>query len=217
MKNTSKKDRIYKRLISILILAVILIAVMAHITEPKFTPYEEVKDRITINDNYGILTLSVTERYELFKSKRTNDIIVNPDSDKVRAIYYVSNSEVPNKVIYQNASLESGVKITLPRLVLNAYFFWAILNSLVLTALTLLFIKKVRLRNSLIYILFFPLAYILSHLFIKGLSCISYAPIHDFTWIIVLAIPIYLLLFILFQGRVHKKTNSDLMFFANAE
>lgn len=224
MEKQSNEKRIYKCLIPILILAIVLIAIFAHLTAPKFTAYEEAIDEISIIDNNGVITLTVTDQYEfyksnegiydialytttlsnLFKSERSKDIIVNPDGEHVRAIYYVSNSKAADRVIYENNLLEDGTRITLARLFLNYYFVWASLSSLVLLALILLFRKREHVKDILMYILFIPLAYILSHLLVTGLDAATYAPMHDFTWMLALAIPIYVLCFILYKDQARK-------------
>lgn len=170
---------------------------------------------------YGRVTLSFAGAYELYERKlgvydislyntvwskifdttQNQVITINPNGEKVITIYYVSNGEQMDKVIYgENPNVNGGV-ITLPRLVLNYYFSVAFLMSFVLTILLLLFRKNKKIKKIIVTILLIPLSYIVSHIMIKGFNATSYSAIRDFYLILLIFIPIYFMFYILYRKK----------------
>lgn len=100
---------------------IIAILLLADYRTPEFIPYYEYNNQIEITENDGIVTLSFNGPYELsdglgvgthyislydtplnqlFDSTAQHVITLNPDGEKVRTIYYISNGNYPDEVIY---------------------------------------------------------------------------------------------------------------------
>lgn len=217
--NISKK-RWLTGIISAVVSAIIVILIFAYLTTPEYTPYSEIDDIISIKDNNGFVTLSFTGEYELyeiedgiyniniyntlwnklFNVNKKQNIIVNPNREKVNTIYYVSNDGQEDNVIYGLDPFENGKVISLPRLVLNYYFIIAILLFIISGIFFMIFRKKEKAKGIIVKIFFIPTSYIISHIMIKGFNATSYSAVRDFYLILLLTIPIYFLFYI-----IHKK------------
>lgn len=216
-----KKKRIFTGVLSATISAIILILLFAHLTAPQYLSYTESLNLITVNENNGIVSLSLSGEYrisqreqgvydisiyntqwnKLFNETRKQTITVNPNGDNVRTIYYVSNGGQEDRVIYgENPNINGGV-ITLPRLVLNYYFILSILAVLVLFVFCFVFRKKEKVKDIMVKILFMPISYVISHIMIKGFNAVSYTFNRDFYFILFLTIPIYLLFYTLYKRK----------------
>ena len=216
-----KKKRVFTGVLSATISAIILILLFAHLTAPQYLSYTESLNLITVNENNGIVSLSLSGEYrisqreqgvydisiyntqwnKLFNETRKQTITVNPNGDNVRTIYYVSNGGQEDRVIYgENPNINGGV-ITLPRLVLNYYFILSILAVLILFAFCFIFRKKEKVKDIMVKILFMPISYVISHIMIKGFNAVSYTFNRDFYFILFLTIPIYLLFYTLYKRK----------------
>ena len=216
-----KKKRVFTGVLSATISAIILILLFAHLTAPQYLSYTESLNLITVNENNGIVSLSLSGEYrisqreqgvydisiyntqwnKLFNETRKQTITVNPNGDNVRTIYYVSNGGQEDRVIYgENPNINGGV-IILPRLVLNYYFILSILAVLILFAFCFVFRKKEKVKDIMVKILFMPISYVISHIMIKGFNAVSYTSNRDFYFILFLTIPIYLLVCILYKRK----------------
>jgi hypothetical protein len=219
-----KKKRVFTGILSAVISAIIVILSFAYLTAPKYLPYAESFDIISVKDNNGCVTLSFTGEYEiyqreqgvydisiyntiwnkLFNIEKKQDITVNPNGETVNTIYYVSNGGQEDKVIYGRNPINNGGVMTLPRLVLNYYITTAVLITLILAVLFLIFRKKEKVKTIIVNILFIPVSYIVSHIMITGLNATSYSATRDFYLILLLVIPIYSLFYILYKKK-HSK------------
>lgn len=216
-----RKKRIFAAILSATISAIVVILSFAYLTAPEYLPYTELFEVVTAHENNGNVTLSFTGEYELSQREqgvydisiyntilnklcnttRKQVITVNPNGEQVSAIYYVSNGGQEDKVIYgMNPIVNDGV-LTLPRLFLNYYIAVAILITFVLTVLLLLFRKKQKIKTVIALILFIPISYIVSHVMIAGLNSTSYSATRDFYLILLLVIPIYFILYILYKKK----------------
>lgn len=216
-----KKNRVFTGVLSATISAIILILLFAHLTAPQYLSYTESFNLITVNENNGIVSLSLSGEYKisqreqgvydisiyntqwnkLINETRKQTITVNPNGDDVRTIYYVSNGGQEDRVIYgENPNINGGV-ITLPRLALNYYFILSILAVLILFAFCFVFRKKEKVKVIMVKILFMPISYAISHIMIKGFNAVSYTFNRDFYFILFLTIPIYLLVCILYKRK----------------
>ncbi len=216
------KKRIFTAILSSVLSFIIAILLFAYLTAPVYIPYSEGNNLVKVNENDGIVTLSFSNQYELtnglgvgtyylslyntslnsiFNSTSEKVITINPNGEKVRTIYYVSNGVVEDKVIYGlNPNVYGGV-ITLPRLFLGYYFLIANFIAVILIILYVIFRKKERARSKIIKLLFVPISYILSHLMIMGRSSVSYSATRDLCLILLLGIPIYLIFYIIYKKK----------------
>jgi|LGVF01.2.fsa_nt_gb hypothetical protein len=224
-----KKKRVFTGVISAIISALVVILSFAYLTLPEYLPYTEAFNIITAHENNGNVTLSFTGEYELsqkeqgvyaislyntiwnklFDTMQKQVITVNPNGEEVNTIYYVSNGGQEDKVIYGKNLIADGGVMTLPRLFLNYYIAIAIFIAFVLTVLLLLFRKKQKIKKVIVEILFAPISYIVSHIMITGFNATSYSATRDFYLILLLAIPLYFLLYLLYK----KKTNLGVEYF----
>lgn len=218
-----KKKRVFTGIISAVISAIVVIVSFAYLTSPEYLPYSESLDMITAHESNGNVTLSFTGEYELsqrgqgiyafslyntiwnelFHTTPNQVIAVNPSGEEVKTIYYVSNGEQEDIVIYGANPVSNGGVITLPRLFLNYYIKVTVLIAFVLTVLLLLFRKKQKIKTIIAEVLFAPLSYIVSHIMITGFNATSYSATRDFYLILLLAIPLYFLFYLLYKKKTH--------------
>ncbi len=219
-----KKKRVFTGILSAVISAIVVVLSFAYLTAPKYLPYAESFDIISVKDNNGCVTLSFTGEYEiyqreqgvyvisiyntiwnrLFDIEKKHDIAVNPNGETVNTIYYVSNGGQEDKVIYGRNPINNGGVMTLPRLFLNYYITTAVLIALILAVLFLTFRKKEKVKAIIVNILFIPISYIVSHIMITGLNATSYSATRDFYLILLLVIPIYSLFYVIYKKK-HSK------------
>jgi hypothetical protein len=215
-----RKQRLFTGVYSAIFAFIIAILLFAYLTTPQYIPYSEASNLITIQENGQHISLSFSKKYnyeliqrkngvydislyktlwnQRFGSIQPQSITVNPNTEKITTIYYVSNGEQLDTVIYGKNPNINGGSLTLPRLFLNFYFRVAILLIFVLIILLTLFRKTHRITYIIVRILFIPTAYITSHLLITGFNATSYAASRDFYLILLLCIPIYYMLTFLY-------------------
>lgn len=121
-------------------------------------------------------------------------ITVNTGSEEVSSLYYYNADGHEDILIYGTDQNPGGGVITLPRLVLNYYVGIAVLIIVVCGIVLLILRKRKKARSVIIKVLLFPVAYLISHLCIKGFSGATYSATHDFLAIVLAAIPLYLAL-----------------------
>ena len=216
-----KKKRVLTGVLSATLSAIALIVLFAHLTAKQYVPYKEAMTLMTIGKNNGVVNLTILGEYELAKREqgvydisiyhtvwnklfhqiRKQTITVNPNGEAVQTIYYASCGEQEDSVIYGEDPYAHGGVITLPRLFLSYYFMIALVAAFILLALCLLFRKKEKVKNKLVKILLVPIAYIISHIMIKGFYAVSYEADRDLCFILLLMIPTYLLVYTLCKRR----------------
>jgi hypothetical protein len=128
--------------------------------------------------------------HHFWKSKERKNTIVNPNGEKVTAVYYYPGSNQTDQLIYGENIFPDGGMMTLPRLVLAYYLIFSCLLMIIGGIGWLIFHRKQLggIFKQLSLISFF---YILSHLFIKGMTTVSYSVIRDFTIICLLTLLLY--------------------------
>ncbi len=222
-----KRKKLISSIISSSIIALILITAFYHLTTPTFIPYSLASNSLSVQDNDGLISLTFEGEYELIKTMEgsysfsifntiLNDllgnpnhktIIINPNYEAVTELYYDSNGQEANEIIYGN-SIEDGTSVTLPRLSLNFYFMLSVF-AFIFLALTALFLKRVH-KTQLIVTKFalLPASYAVSNVILGGLGWSTYSPIHDLLFYCLLSIPICLLLWcwadVILKNRKHN-------------
>lgn len=216
-----KKKRVFTSVLSSLVSVIVVMLLFAYLTAPKYLPYTESENFITADENNGIVTLSFTGEYELYQSEKgvyaislydtvwnklinydkKQAITVNPDGEEVKTIYYVSNGEQGDKVIYGVDPIANGGAWTLPRLFLNYYLLIAVCATLFLAMFYLIFRKKRKVKVIIIKLFFIPLSYVLSDFLITGREAASYSANRDFYLILLLTIPIYFVFYIIYKKK----------------
>ena len=215
-----RKQRLFTGVCSAILAIIIVILLFAYLTTPEYIPYSEASNLITIQENGKHVSLSFSKKYNYeliqrkngvydislyktlwnkrFGSIKPQSITVNPNMEKITTIYYVSNGEQLDTVIYGENPNINGGSLTLPRLFLNFYFCVAILLIFILIILLAIFRKTHKITYIIVKILFIPIAYITSHLLITGFNATSYAALRDFYLILLLCIPIYYIITFLY-------------------
>lgn len=216
-----KKKRVFTSVLSSVISVVVVVLLFAYLTAPEYLPYTESENFIIADENNGIVTLSFTGEYELsqsekgvysvslydtvwskfFDSDKEKTVTVNPDGKEVKTIYYVSNGEQEDKVIYGTDPVTNGGVLTLPRLFLNYYLLLAVFATLILLMFYLILRKKEKVKAIITKTLFAPVSYILSHIMITGWDATSYSASRDFYLILLLTIPVYFVFYIIYKKK----------------
>lgn len=146
---------------------------------------------------------------EYFTKGEERSFIINKKVDDgyydVKSIYYYtgkmkttgSESGGDDLLIYGEDMYNSGGIFTLPRLALNYYFIMAFIIAILGGIIWKLNKKHIKTRIIAERITLLSVAYITSHLCVKGLSASSYYLIKDLSSILLLMIPIFAILMII--------------------
>ncbi|MGL5540608.1 MAG: zf-HC2 domain-containing protein [Erysipelotrichaceae bacterium] len=216
LRNKIKGNRIKTGVFAALISCIVVILTFVYLSAPIYLSYDQMKDQILIQEKMGLIVLHFEGEYEidqradhvydlslyttvwnkLTHNTKEQTILVNPDGERVSTLYYVSNGEDVDQVLYGANPNAGGGVVTLPRLVLRYYFAVAMVSFVCLGSAWLLFRKNEKMNQLLWKCSLAPLSYVSSHLLIKGLNGATYAALRDFSLILLLAIPIYALLFV---------------------
>ena len=218
------KKRFFTASLSAIISAIIIITLFSFLTAPEYIPYSETEKIVSVKEIDATVNLSFTGEYELisqelgvyeisvyntlwnriFGYNKKQSITVNPNSEKVNTIYYVSNGKIDDTVIYGENPNSNGGTITLPRIFLNSYFTLAVFSSIVLAILLLITRKKEKLNKIIKFLFFAPVSYSISHILITGLNASTYSPARDFSLICLVTILIYFVFYIIFKKKNYK-------------
>ena len=123
---------------------------------------------------------------------QSKEILLSGHGDLPVKVYYV-NPDGPAVLLYgepEPGEREGSYGIAfLPRLALNYYviIMAGLLLLIGILYLLMIWLKKLRVRQALLYLSFLPLSYILSHFAVKGMSGVSWDMIADFQSILTAA------------------------------
>lgn len=132
-------------------------------------------------------------------------IVLNPNGEEVTAVYYYSTDGGEDLLIYGQDQNPDGGVVTLPRLFLTYYALYAAIFAIICLILLILLRKNETAKNIMMKLLFVPIAYLLSHLFLKGFISSSYSATHDFFTILLIMFPLYCTLLIATRLLKHQK------------
>ncbi len=237
IKSNINKNRVETILISTLIAIIMVITICVNLSAPNYIAYSDLSEPITIVEENGIISLTFTGDYKLSERSNENEysitlyttlwnqiwgtpkeqtIIVNPNKEEVDLIYYVSNGEELNEVIYGenpfsvygDTNFTGGGVITLPRLVLN-YYFLIVLAITLLLGFILLCVKSLpRVKTTIMLLIGFPISYMTSHMLTIGGLNSTYDAIRDLYLILVLSVPVYAVYYLLYKKYLQRKEYS---------
>ncbi len=142
---------------------------------------KDVSNIVIEKDDRGIYIKANTNLWHKWFSK--DQQISIPLSETLPS-YYVNENK--NAVLIRGESEDEGL-IVLPSLVLNYYFLIASLLSIILLVILVLGWKKENRRWKLIAFAI-PTSYILGSITIKGFSGVTFYPIRDFFWILLIGL-----------------------------
>ncbi|NLW12018.1 MAG: zf-HC2 domain-containing protein [Clostridiaceae bacterium] len=222
MKKRLQRRKMLVIIVTLMLTMVVITTVIAYLTAPDYLPYSsevvavsELDDgtvQLIFDESIAGYDLSyitnkngVGREYSLtawnttwnkwFQRHRSNQItILNPNGEKVEAVFYYQTNDQPDLLIYSKGTESSGGQMTLPRLVLNLYFMLAI-GFLIISGIAWLVFRRNRMiENILSKITFLPAAYIAGHLVITGFNATTYHSFRDFIAILLVMFLFYVAL-----------------------
>lgn len=224
IKSTLEKNKIKTVLLTLMLSIIFGVVLIRFLTVPEFIPYSEQSVTIEELTNGTVIAkfsedvadydLEINSRrnnggvvYHLttwnsiwnrkFQRSHEKNTVLNPNDEKVVAVYYYEPEGGEDILIYGSSIVPSnGGVLTLPRLFLSYYASMAVIVTMVCGFVTFLFRKNKRIKNMAMKILFIPLSYLGGHFIIKGFKTASYTATRDFYAILLLAIVIYLIFLI---------------------
>lgn len=234
IKSTLQKKKMQTILLSVLFSIILFLIGMQFLTAPEYLSFSDKSvsvraldsdlmllqfddrvygydiDKYLSGDNAGYV-YHITAWNSIWNShiKKSNvdNILLNPNGEKVQAIYYCQTDGSEDILIHGEAINPNGGVVTLPRLVLANYFFVALVFAIICGLMMLLLRQNKRVLDYILKIFFLPIAYILAHLMVKGFMASSYTAKRDFYAILLLMIPIYiaLRLLLLLQSKAKNR------------
>lgn len=219
LKNTLFKKKLQTIALTVMLTLTIATIVIANLTTPDYIPYSE--DVVSITEkNDGTVLVEFREdvsgydlnRYEAedksgyeyhlttwnsywsrnIVKNRVQNTVLNPDGNKVSAVYYYRTDGSDSILIYGWNQDPGGGTILLPRLVLGYYIAFALVLFILSALLLLVFHRKKKARYWLVRITAIPACYIIGHFCVKGAYTPTYTSLRDFTVILTVAIPLYI-------------------------
>lgn len=210
------RQKVRSVLIAVVLVAALLLTGFAYLTTPEYLPYSE--DLFTISESDGSVLITFNDTVTGYSLKSTlvdeggrmttvtylsawttiwdqkifqrgvQNVGINPDpvDGQAQIVFYSSNNG-------QEAVQISGEKVSygtmeLPRLVLVYYVYLAVGAVVVCGILLIVFNKREEVKFWVERMILFPLAYIVSHVMVKGLNTSTYSSGRDFTLILFISI-----------------------------
>ena len=228
-----KAQRIKTSVFAVAVVAAIIISLFSYLTAPQFIPYEDKPVSITEAENGALLcTFSgavdgyhinlresmnsggseyeITAWYSLWerffsKQKISESLYFEMTKDSPISAYYIQNNGEDDVLIYGEALDQEGMRVTLPRLFLNFYFYLSLAAAIVLTIIACAKRKNKKIRNLLTKLIPLPLSYALATVLITGFPATSYSGQRDFALIALTTIFIYLAAYMIVSINLSKK------------
>lgn len=216
-----KNRNIYTGILTAFIISLILFIGFDKVTKPISMSYGKAVESISQQDDLIIVNFKeeVTDyeivnytgnEYEFMAWKTTlasmwkrdekKSAVINPNGEKVNRIYYISQGDELDRLIYGKSETENGGQLTLPRLAMNYYSLLAGVIFVLSLLATLIFKKKEIIRRMILPIMLLALSYVLGHIVILGLNGTTHHILRDLYFVGISAI----LIFIIFILLVYK-------------
>lgn len=222
LKKKLRTKRIQTIMFTVTLAFAILVSLFAVLTSPQYFPYSD--GLLTVSDNMnGSITISFDEKVTgyscskgididtgvevyyidawntiwdgLFSKREKQNMVVDTADKKGIQVYYAQNNDAADVPIYGARVSDNEGRKTLPRMVLGAYFMFAIGAFILLfiarLLLTILFKKKSNVVIWLDRLALLPASYVLAHLLTKGINFPTYSLQRDFSMIVLVTILIY--------------------------
>lgn len=224
IKKRLQRGKTLTVLVTLMLTLVVLITAIAYLTAPDYFPYSDelvsvreldddtvmvIFDEAVAGYDLSIVTNKDTtaKEYSLtawnttwnrwFPRRRSSLItLLNTDRENGAAVFYYQANGQDDILMYNRGVVSSEAKVTLPRLVLNYYFLLAIGLLIISGIAWVIFREKPQIGTVLSRIMFLPVAYLVSHLVIKGFNATTYNAYRDFITILLAMIPLYFALFV---------------------
>ena len=229
LKNVKKKLKnrnLYTGILTAFIISLILFIGFDKVTKPIAIPYgtalesvETQGDLVYINFNevvsdYEIVNYGGNE-YDLMawktylsnflKKGEDKSVVINPNGEKINRIYYISQDQEIDKLIYGSPETENGGRLTLPRLAMNYYLLIVGGIFTLFLLATVIFQKKEKISKITLPIMLISVSYILAHIVILGLNGTSHHILRDLLFVLIAAILFFIILILLvYKGNLIK-------------
>lgn len=217
-----KRDKKITTLIRVSVVGIILVLFFHTMLTPNFYPFNGDLLDVTETENSFIIELNYPGRlsYETYANPvyDRNEYIISsyktrfdkfmPEKEKDTLIL-----EKPGLLEYDNndgsllIDIRTKTEISaelLPRLAQNYYLFVASVASVIMIIIGFIFRKKL---DKLIYLIFIPISYVISHFMIYRTRTYTYTLVFDFFFTIGLGIFVYLLLIGVSKRLLLKRKN----------
>lgn len=215
-KNIQKKKR-QIGIFSCLLTLFLTLVIGGFLTAPNYLPYQQENVQLNTTEN-GLVVAQFSDTVanfqvekqltkdglnyiyhitawnnswnQLFPSKQRKNTILNPNSEKIKAVYYYPGNDYQDQLIYGDTPYLDGSVTTLPRLVLAYYLVGAFL-LMIINGILAIVLRDKKWATIFKHIFLISVSYLLSHLLIKGLSTTSYSAARDFYLICLLTGVLY--------------------------
>lgn len=214
------RQKVRSVLIAVVLVVALLLTGFAYLTTPEYLPYSEdlftVAEKngsvlITFNDsvtgfnaNSSLLDENGRESTLTFLSawntiwdqkilqRGVQSVTINPEpiDGRDQIVFYAPNNGQEAVQIY-GEKVSFGT-MELPRLVLGYYLVLAFGMAVVCGVVLIIFYKKQQIKFWIERLILFPLAYLISHVLVKGLNTTTYSSGRDFLFILFVTILIFM-------------------------
>jgi len=229
IKSSLHRNKMIAIALSVLIALTFVFIIIGQITSPEYFQYKENMVSVTSFENGNVALRFGSEvsgydlSYRLSEDKLgyvyeiatwdsiwnrltgkqiETEIILNPDEEIIKSVYYYSNDGTEDILIYGEDLTPGGGIITLPRLFLAAYLMIAVIIIILGAIVMIVLRKKEKGRIITLYITLLPVAYILGHITAMGFKTVSYSPVHDLFTILLVMTPIYFVIAVLLKKLI---------------
>lgn len=234
VKATLMKNKLTAVLFATMLAFICSIVIINVLTKPRPIPYSDTIVSITEQENGEILAhfsekvsgfqidqslvenkkgaiYSVTAwrtlGSQLLNKQATKTIVLNPNDEPVTSVYYVSENQINDVLLFGEKMIENGGIVTLPRFFLTYYFLIAATLSAILFLFILVTRKTKKIQTVIRYLFFAPLSYVLATLCIKGVHFASLFAMQDLLLILLISVPIYVTCVLSFDYYRYFKQN----------
>lgn len=216
--STVKEEIRHRRRNSVMLVAclvfLVVFTVFSQLTAPQYLPYSEgllsieksadgtvygtfssevtaYQIRTVQGENLEIELTAWTTVWDQLFGKIAQTVQLCSPEQPVDTVWYCSGTGEP--ILIYGAAPDGG-RIVLPRLVLGYYAFIAVIATAALGILWMLVRKRSHLHELIGRLALVPLAYLIGHLCVKGISTQSFWASRDFVMILIAGIAAYLLM-----------------------
>ena len=216
IKSTLRKKKIQTVILSVLFSMIFFIVTFAFLTEPEYIPYNERSvtiieigdgsvlaqfddsingydiNKYPTDDGYVYHVTTWTSIWNRnIKKSHINNTLLNPNGENVTSVYYYNAGVSEDVLIFGEEIEPDGGVITLPRLNLSYYVMIAAGLAIVSGLVMLINYRNKKVFTFSLKLFFLPVAYLIAHILIKGLTTTSYAATRDFYLILIIAMSFY--------------------------
>ena len=216
IKSTLRKKKIQTVILSVLFSMIFFIVTFSFLTEPEYIPYNERSvtiieigddsvlaqfddsingydiNKYPTDDGYVYHVTTWTSIWNRnIKKSHINNTLLNPNGENVTSVYYYNAGVSEDVLIFGEEIEPDGGVITLPRLNLSYYVMIAAGLAIVSGLVMLINYRNKKVFTFSLKLFFLPVAYLIVHILIKGLTTTSYAATRDFYLILIMAMSFY--------------------------